>query len=256
MRQLINPLFAAAAVFLVVPPTANAALIGLYQFNDSGDLGLDTSGSNNHATNNGATYTSSGFQDGAATFNGLTYLRSLIDVNSSVMPQMTWGAWVKPSDTTPIRTVLSSDNGAFDRTINIDSRGGSTSWSAFTGSAVFGSGVTPSTADWTFLAAVYDQSISSLVFYVDNQAFSTTASFGASNAFFDIGHNPGFNEYFIGAIDNVFVYDQALSGTSIATLRATGFPTPSVPEPSTLALAGLSLAVGARMRAKRRRARS
>ncbi len=207
------------------PTAPSEALIGLYQFNDPNNLGKDTSGNNNDAINLGATFTASGFQEGAAFLDSGAFLRSPIDVNPSVLPQLTWGAWARPSATNPIRTVLSGDNGGFDRSITIDSRGGSTSWSAFTGSGVLGSGVTPSTSDWTFLAATYNQSTNSLIFYVDGQSFPTTSSFGPSFPFFDIGHNPGFGELFNGAIDNVFVYDEVLSPSQIASIRANGFPT-------------------------------
>jgi hypothetical protein len=240
MKVLTNGILAALALLFLAPSPTRAGLIALYQFNDPNNLGLDTSGNNNNATNMGATYTASGYQGGAASFVGAVGLRSPVDVDPSVMPQMTWGAWVMPTATNPIRAVLSSDNGGFDRDIDIDSRGGSTSWSAFTGSGVLGSGVTPSTSAWTFLAAVYDQSSSSLTFYVNGQSFATTTSFGGSQSIFDIGNNPSFGEYYNGLIDNVFVYNQALSASQIGTIRANGFPS-SVPEPSTLTLLGIAV---------------
>ena len=99
---------------------AEAILIGLYEFNDSNNLGLDTSGNNNNANNNGAVFDASGYEGGAASFNGSSsFLRVSTNVNPSVLPQLTWGAWVKPDLTNGIRTVLSGDDGGFDRTINI-----------------------------------------------------------------------------------------------------------------------------------------
>lgn len=231
----------AMMVLLSGMPTGTAAtLIGLYQFNNPVNLGQDESGLGNEATNFNATYTTLGYQDGAASFDGSAYLRSPIDVNPTARPKMTWGAWARPTVTNPIRTVLSGDNSGFDRTITIDSRGGTISWSSFTGLGVLGSGVTPSTTAWTFLAAVYDQPASSLTFYVDGQSFTTTSSFGASHTYFDIGRNPDFGELFSGSIDNVFVYDDALSPSEVAEIRTNGFP--AVPEPSTsgMSLAGLA----------------
>lgn len=213
---------------------ADAAVIGLYEFNDANNLGRDTSGRGNHATSIGASYTSTGYQDGATSLDGSSYLRVPIDINPGVMPRMTWGAWVRPNQTNGIRSVISSDNGEFDRTINMDPRGNAT-WSVFKGTGVFGSGIIPSTTNWTFLASVYDQSTSTVTFYVDNQSYSTTSSFGTSWTFFDIGHNPSFGEYFSGVIDNVFVVNQALSSDEISAIRVNGFSA-AVPEPSTLAV--------------------
>jgi hypothetical protein len=111
--------------------------------------------------------------------------------------------------------------------------------------------VAPSTTDWTFLAAVYNQPTNSLTFYVNAQSFTATSSFGPSNSFFDIGHNPGFGEFFNGSIDNVFVYDEALSSSQIAEIRANGFAT-AVPEPSPIVLVGLGLTIGLIIPAGRR----
>lgn len=232
--------------FVVGVSNADAKLVSLYQFNDQGTLGLDTSGEGHNATNNGVTYSSSGYQDGAGSFNGSSYLRSYaINPAPSVSTRLTWGAWVKPNMTNPIRTVISGDNGVFDRSIVIDFRdGGSATWSAFTGSGVYSSGVAPSTSEWTFLAAVYDESIDSLTFYVNDQTFTRTTAFGSSNTFFDIGHNPGFVEYFDGLIDNVFVYNEALTSVQIAEIRTNGFPA-VVPEPASIALLGVGISIAA-----------
>jgi hypothetical protein len=240
MRNVLKKSLALTVALALGAAEAKAELIALYQFNDSSNLGKDTSGYNNNATNNGAVYTSSGYQNGAASFDGTySYLRAPVNPNPTVLPSMTWGAWVKPSATNPIRTVLSADNGGFDRDINIDNRGGST-WSVFTGNGVYGSGVNPSSSEWVFLAAVYYEPTNSLTFYVNDKTFSTTTNFNSSFNYFDIGHNPGFGEYFSGSIDNVFVYNEALSSTQIASIQSSGFP---VPEPSAAVLTGLGLSI-------------
>ena len=150
---------------------------------------------------------------------------------------------MRPLATNPIRTVISGDNLYYDRHINIDNRGGSTSWSVFTGAGVFGSGVPPSTSEWTFLAAAYNQPANSLTFYVNDQLFTTASNFGHSSSFFDIGHNPAVGEFLYGSIDNVFVYNEFLSQGQIAEIRANGFPV-VIPEPSSVVLMGQGLAMG------------
>jgi hypothetical protein len=153
--------------------------------------------------------------------------------------------------------VLSNDDGGFDRQIGIDSRNGNAAWGAFTGSNVLNTGLAPSTSDWTFLAAVYDQSLASVTYYVNGQVFTASASFGASPSNFAIGKNLTFDSHFSGAIDNVFVYDDALNATQIDQLRATGFPNAqapvaAVPEPGTWAMMLIGFgAIGGAMRRKR-----
>lgn len=242
-----------AVVIGITAMPARADLIGLYQFNDPTNLGKDTSGNNNNATNNGATFTISGYQNGGAFFDGTTgFLRSPINVDVTALPQLTWGAWAQPLATNGNRAVLSSDNGDYDRDIDIDTRTGG-QWSTFNGNGAVSSGVTPSTSAFTFLAAVYNQNANSLIFYVDGQSVSSATSFGSSHTFFDIGHNPDFGEFFNGTIDNVFVYNQALTANDIATIRANGFPTPAaVPEPGSVALlVGVAL-VGGHLLSRRR----
>ena len=228
-------------IVLALPVTfcseSRASLIGLYQFNDAGNLGLDTSGNGNHATATGGPgFTASGFQDGGLSLDGTNFLRSPIDVNPGVLPQMTWGAWANPSLTNFVRQVLSSDNAGFDRGLHIDSRIGG-DWATFHGGGIFDSGIAPSSGVFTFVAGVYDQGAGSMTFYVDGSSFAISTSFGGSHPFFDIGHNPSFGEFFVGTIDNVFVYDTALTPAEINTIRLNGFPAAAaVPEPSSFML--------------------
>jgi hypothetical protein len=259
MKRLL-PLAALTAV--LIPQPANAALVALYQFDDVNDLGLDTSGNGNNATNFGAGFETQGYQGGAASFSFDAFLRAPVDVNRAILPNMTWGAWVRPNvGGGAIQAVLSNDDGGFDRQIGIDNRGGVSSWSSFTGTNVYNPGIAPLTSGWTFLAAVYNQSQYSMDFYVNGQAFTTTTNFGGSPASFAIGRNLTFQSHFSGLIDNVFVYEEALTADQIATLRATGFPSAqapvgAVPEPSAWAmmLLGFGFVGSAMRRSKKPRA--
>lgn len=248
---------AAGAAALLGAPAAQAALIGLYQFNDAAQLGRDTSGNGTNASVVASVgYNAAGHQGGAASFSSSGYLSVPIDVSPNALPQMTWGAWVKASTASTIQTVLSPDNCCYDRELDIDHRGGGgNTWSAFTGNGVLSSGVAVTASQWTFMAAVYDQASSSMTFYVDGQSITTSGTnFSSSFNFFHIGHNPGYNQPFSGLIDDVFVYDQALTAGQIASIRANGVT--AVPEPGSLALAGLggmlALGVSSRRRTGKR----
>ena len=231
------------ALCLVLAAPCSADLVAHYTFDDSFDLGTDSSGNGYHATNNGASFDVNGYSGGGALLFGTGFIRAPIDVDPAAMGNMTWGAWVRPISTNPIQTILSNDDAGFDRSIVIDARGGSqTSYGAFRGSGVLNSGIAPTSGEWTFLAVAYDNANSSMTFYVDDQSFTTSTSFGSTaHTYFDIGHNPSFNESFSGTIDEVFVFNETLSGNQIATIRTSGVT--SVPEPNSLWLVTACLAV-------------
>lgn len=251
---MLKPILISATLAAAMAPTASdAALVALYTFDDAAALGLDSSGNGRDATNFGATFAAAGYQGGAARFQGAEWLRAPVAVSRTALPQMTWGAWVKPSVLGGIQPVLSNDDGGFDRQIGIDNRLGA-GWAGFTGTGVLSTSILPSAGQWTFLAAVYDQSQSRMTIYVDGQSVGAQTSFGASPNALAIGRNLSFPIFFNGMIDNVFVYDEALSAARIADLRATGFPGAAVPEPATWALmvAGFGLAgAGLRRRTAR-----
>ncbi|EAZ88408.1 hypothetical protein CY0110_06399 [Crocosphaera chwakensis CCY0110] len=126
----------------------------------------------------------------------------------------------------------------------IDNRGGGgNTWSTFTGNGVLSSGITPTVEDWTFLAVVYDENTTSLDFYVNDQVVSSNSTnFDFSNSFFLIGKNPCCPQFVTGLIDNVFVYDEALSSSEITAIRENGFGV--VPEPLTILGTGTAVAFG------------
>lgn len=251
------PLCLALVALCAAPGRAVAGLVVFFDFNDSANLTKDSSGNGNHAINvNSVSYDSSGFSGGAARFNGTNnFLRVNVDVDIDVMPQMTWGAWVLPDLTNGIRAIVSNDNGGFDRNLNLDSRAGG-DFGAFRGTGVFDSGIAPSTTQWTFIAAVYNEPSDQMTFYVGSTSFNVSTNFGGTgHTFFQVGHNPSFNEFWGGRIDNVFVYNEALSASQISSLRDSGGPSvQAVPAPGGLALLGAAVLAAGPI-AWRRRAR-
>ncbi len=234
-----------AASFLVYAP-AEASLIAHFSF--EGDSRIDSVGGVEAIAFGAPTYTTGQNGQGRGILlDGTTdFLRVGINANPAGMSQMTWGAWVNASAGSAIRQVLSIDDaspGDFDRSIGIDTRcGGGTGWSVFrgaTGSGVIGSGSRPViTGQWVFLAASYDESLQTMSFYVDGLAAITapTAFSVATNAFFDIGHNPSHGEFFGGVIDEVFVFDEVLSASEIEHIRLNGIGEATAPELGALSL--------------------
>lgn len=227
-------------VFASITYTSDAKADLLAYFDFEGNT-LDSSGKNNHAVNSGATL-GAGYSGQGFAFDGIDdFMTVNLDVNPSTLSDLSWGAWVNSSGATGIRKILSHDNGGFDRTLGLDTRpGAGTTWSTFTGSGVQGTAaVTP--GSWQFVASVYDETSSTATLYVDGIASTYTSSFGSGFSSMRIGSNPGFGEYFSGLIDDVFIFDEALSIDQLDAIRQGGVNT-AVPEPGTLLLLGSCMA--------------
>lgn len=234
-------------------PRLDGALIAQYDFDTAGSLIDDSSGNGNSLSNNGAVFDSNGYRGGAAYFASGGYLTAPVDVQVATLPEMTWGAWVQASSASVIQTILSHDNGGFDRTLNIDDRGNTIAtggtWSSFDGLGVSSGDVPVAAGEWVFVAAAYDQANSLMRFHVGEQTFTLTTGFDGTagqEATFAIGRNPNHSEPFTGLIDEVFVYDNFLSESEVNQIRLTGM----VPEPGAASLLALS-ALGLGLRRKR-----
>ena len=208
-------------------PISEKGLVAYYPFD--GDV-KDYSGNNNHGTNNGAVFVS-GVRNQALSFDGKDdYVRSPVNINPDNMPQLTMVAWVQ-SDAES-RTVISHDNGGYDRTIGFDTRGGGAGWSAFSGTgAVLGfSPVT--TGEWTFIAAVYDQDAETVKLYVDDKVYEEKGKLSNGWDYTNIASNPFYGGYFSGIIDEVRIYNVALSQSEINSIRQGATVPGSTPTPS------------------------
>lgn len=84
---------------------AHAGLVAYYTFDNSGNLGIDSSSSGYNASNSGATYDAAGYSGGAARFPGSNeYLQlpsnSVLD-NLQNLPGYTIAAWVRADQVPP-----------------------------------------------------------------------------------------------------------------------------------------------------------
>lgn len=196
---------------------ASLGLIGYYPFNGNAN---DASGNGNNGTVNGATLAADRFgnPNAAYTFNGSSnYIQVPIDINTSNYSQLTLLAWVKPSLTNPNRTILSHDNGSFDRTLSIDSRGGGSGYSCFTSAGSSVLGYFPVIADkWVQVACTYNQSTTTAKLYYNNETPKTgSTAFNTGWTYTRIGSNPSYGEYFGGIIDDVRIYNRVLTDEEI-----------------------------------------
>ena len=231
----------------LTPLSTMAELIAYYSFDSAQPLS-DDSGNSNTLTlpsgteaGGGPVLEANGFMGQAYSFQGTRFIAP-IDVNPSVLPQMTWGAWVRTNSLTGRQKVLGHDDNGWDRALGKDDRAPATGsrWTSFTGNAevsntgpVEGTPVVDSTDAWTFIAATYDQATEQVVVYVDTDADTMTddvvavsepAGFGPSRfTTFAIGGLRPDNaaEAWNGLIDGVFVFDNVLTAAEITEIRNT-----------------------------------
>lgn len=164
-----------------------------------------------------------------------SYMKINLDINPSQYPQLTMSAWARytgPDSDGPFQ-VISHDDGGYDRSLGIDTRGNTgRSWSTFVGSAgVLGSTEKVEKNAWAFLTSVYDQKAKTVTLYVNGvRKRVENAELGGGHPYLYIGSNPSFGEHFTGDIDEVKIFGRALSPEEIQTMGGM----PPAPGPITL----------------------
>ena len=206
------------------PSTSVAGLVAAYSFDDfGGSMTADASGNSNHGTISEATRVASGYYGNALKFDGVNDWVSVSDSASlDLTSGLTIEAMVNPA------TVMSSW-----RTILMKEQSGDEVYSLLANNAsnkpvmgqwingglttLYGvSSLAPNT--WWHLAATYDGQYQRM--YVNGVKVSERAQTGpilTSNGAMYIGGNSIWGEYFQGTIDEVRIYNRALSGTEIVT---------------------------------------
>lgn len=243
----------AASLALGAAP-AHAGLIGYYDFENSD--AADSSGNGNHGTvggGGGISFAANGVGGSvAANFSGANGIANMIntgiDINASAIANLTMGAFVNAGiGVSPSGKVLSHDNGGFDRTLGLDTRGGSGGFAAFTGGGVLNSNTNPAVG-FDFIAVRYNGTTVTLT--VNGTHFTGTDFTGSdvSHLALYIGGNPGHGENWKGQIDNVFVFDHLLNDQELDKIyQDGGIDTNPVPVPATgLLMAGIVAFAGLR----------
>jgi chitodextrinase len=225
-----------------------AGLVAAYSFNEgTGATVADSSGLGNTGTVANTTWTTSGKFGNALVFNGSS---SFVTINDSGSLHLTTGmtleAWVNPTTVSSAwRDVIYKGNDSYylEGTSDNSSRpaGGGT-WGA---SPVYGTAALTANT-WAYLALTYDGA--NLRLYVNGAQVASQARTGniaSSTNPLQIGGDSIYGQYFQGTIDEVRVYNVALTATQIQSDMVTaigtgGGDTQPPTAPSNLAAAATS----------------
>jgi glucose/arabinose dehydrogenase len=237
---------AAAASYtarFVQAPSGPSGLVAAYGFNEGvGSSVGDASGNGNGGVVSGAAWNTGGKFGGALSFDGVNDWVTIADAASlDLTTGMTLETWVSPS----------ALNGSW-RTALMKERTGGMCYALYAHTGTLGpsahidaGGLEPrarsssllASGVWSHLAATYDGSAIRL--YVNGVLAVTQAASGSvtsSTGALRIGGNSVWNEWFAGLIDEVRVYNRALTAGEIQTDMqkpvGTGPPPPPPPPPS------------------------
>jgi chitodextrinase len=214
------------------PVTGSGGLVAAYSLDQSGSTVADASGNGNAGTVSGATWTAGGRYGGAYSFNGTS---SYIDVPDSPSLDLTTGmtleAWVDPAAASSWRNVLMKEQPGM-LVYSLYANGVTAAphaevyLAAGADAAADGPTAVP-TGTWTHLAETYDGSLLSL--YVNGQLAASTPASGSlltSTGDLRIGGDSVWGEWFSGLIDEVRIYNRALSPAEIQSDMSTGIGAP------------------------------
>jgi glucose/arabinose dehydrogenase/PKD repeat protein len=204
-------------------------LVAAWSFNaGSGTTVVDVSGNGRTGTISGATWSTQGKYGNALSFDGVNDWVTVADHNSlDLTTGMTLSAWVFPTTTAGLRDILIKEGSNVD-IYNLYAR----NWRGLPESNVFVGGLNITAEGtalpanvWTHVAGTYDGSVLRL-FVNGVQAASATISgtISVSTGPLRIGGNSMWGEFFQGRIDDVRVYNRALTQGEIQSDMNTPLP--------------------------------
>ncbi len=238
-----------------------SALAGLWRF-DSADLGQDSSVNKNHLTayGNQVTLDAGGKYHGALRLGGSDdYLAMAGDTGgdfAGLPAQVPYGrdsytiaAWIKPdSDVVFNGGIVGWGNYGTGNQVNafrLQTNDGLWNywWGNDYGQDPLSNGTNLLDGQWHHVAVSYDSVTGVHSLYVDGQFLGSRTAFGIDvrPENFRIGTTNGLAEDFKGLMDDLAIFNRALTPAEILAVRAGDFSAFGVPEPTTFALLGLGL---------------
>jgi hypothetical protein len=210
-----------------------AGLVAAYNFNEgSGATTTDRSGNGQTGTLSGASWTASGKYGKALAFNGVNNWLTVNDSNLlDLTTAMTLEAWVYPTvapsnwRTILIKEGVSPKSAYYLYASSDPSNQPASGLTIGSTEYTLKGGTRPAANTWTHLATTYDGAM--LRLYVNGTQVASQARTGLITTTANplrIGGNSLFGEYFTGRIDEVRIYNRALTQPEIQTDLNTPIP--------------------------------
>ncbi|MFE9204514.1 LamG-like jellyroll fold domain-containing protein [Micromonospora sp. NPDC007230] len=208
------------------PGTPGLTGVGWWPLDEgAGTVTDDKAGNHDGTLVNGATWTS-GHSGAAVQLNGVN---QYVDTGAAILDttgNYSASAWVKLDSRGGFATAVSQDGGSHSAFFLQYSGADNRFAFSFAGVRALAPAA-PETGRWYHLVGVRDAAVGTLTLYVDGQQAGTASSClgEASSGPTVIGRarfNGGPVDYWRGAIDQVRIYDRALSATEVGQLYASG----------------------------------
>lgn len=208
------------------PTTSSEGLVAAYGFEEaSGSMAADASGKGNHGTIKEAVRINTGKYGNALKFDGVN---DWVTVNDSASLDLSAGftleAWVYPQSVQGWQTVIMKETSGDLVYYLSSSNNANLPNSAFNNgnfNGVTGPGQLPAN-EWSHLVSTYDGQYQRL--YVNGKEVAKNAQSGLiqqSDGVLRIGGNSVWTEYFQGYIDEVRVYNRALTAEEVSNNMTT-----------------------------------
>ncbi len=209
------------ATWAVAPSSGQVLYLN---FNDS--LLSDASSGPNSISQTGNPTSTSGKLQNGISFNGSQYLT--VSNNSNInfgSGSFTFSAWVKSSFAAEIQGIATKGNGSFNQGaegFEIRSQGTLLEFTRSSGQAgvipkrLQYWGVSPNT--WTHVVATFDYNTGAANLYINGSSVATQTFSGSFNDFYDLKIGAGRDGIFNGSMDEVRVYNRALSSSEVQDL--------------------------------------
>ncbi len=200
-------------------------LVGLYRFNDANNLGLDSSGLGNNLVDKGQSlvqYTSLGQSGGGAYFpSSFAYLSTSDGKVPTGFPlgnsSYTFSVWFKDMNGTNTEGLIGYGNYGSANTVNALKLDGNGRVTNYWWSNDLDANTPAYGTSFHNVVASYDGTTRSIYFDGVLIGTSTTAGHNVQNANFAIGVT-NTSEYFSGVLDDVAVYNRALSAAEVQSI--------------------------------------